>query len=57
MYGNQFFQNSEILNSLECMFEKDEIEALDMKRIYRFMDKNVKKEEEIDNESGSDGES
>lgn len=27
------------------MFEKDEIEALDIKRIYRFMDKNVKKED------------
>ena len=57
MYGDQFFQNSEILNSLESMFEKDEIEALDIKRIYRFMDKNVKKEDaEVYNDSGSDGE-
>jgi DNA polymerase III delta prime subunit len=45
LYGNQFFQNNEILNSLESMFEKDEIESLDIKRIYRFMDKNVKKED------------
>jgi hypothetical protein len=40
---------------LEGYFQKDEIDPLDIKRIYRFLDKNVKKEDcvladESDNE-------
>jgi len=33
---------------LESYFQKDEIDPLDIKRIYRFLDKNVKKEDCVD---------
>jgi hypothetical protein len=33
------------MNYIEYHLGKEEIDALDIKRIYRFLDKNVKKEE------------
>ena len=56
MYSNSK-QNSDWYQSLENMFEKDDIEPLDIKRIFRFMDKNVKKEEEIVEDEDSTSES
>ena len=55
IYGELFYMNSEKMALLEGYFQKDEIDPLDIKRIYRFLDKNVKKEDcvladESDNE-------
>jgi transcription initiation factor TFIIIB Brf1 subunit/transcription initiation factor TFIIB len=38
--------DTNVLNTLEKLFETYEINKLDIKRMYRFLDKNVKKEEE-----------
>lgn len=43
--------NSEKMALLEPYFQKDEMDLLDIKRMYRFLDKNVKKEELLDIES------
>ena len=45
MYGDMFFMNAEKMNMLDIYFQKDEMDSLDIKRIYRFLDKNVKKED------------
>ena len=45
IYGESFFLNPERMTVLEPYFEKDEMDSLDIKRIYRFLDKNVKKED------------
>ena len=45
IYGELFYMNSEKMALLEGYFQKDEIDPLDIKRIYRFLDKNVKKED------------
>jgi len=45
VYGEQFFLNTEKMNLLDLYFQKDEMDSLDIKRIYRFLDKNVKKED------------
>jgi hypothetical protein len=55
IYGELFYMNSDKMALLEGYFQKDEIDPLDIKRIYRFLDKNVKKEDcvladESDNE-------
>ena len=57
-YGEYFYLNSEKLKHLELHFQKDEIDILDIKRIYRFLDKNIKKEDNIIvfDESTSDSE-
>lgn len=45
MYGDLFYMNSEKMGVLDAYFQKDEMDSLDIKRIYRFLDKNVKKED------------
>lgn len=45
IYGELFYMNSDKMALLEGYFQKDEIDPLDIKRIYRFLDKNVKKED------------
>jgi len=42
--GNGFLTRSELLNDVEKIFEDVKIGKLDIKRIYRYLDKNVKKE-------------
>jgi hypothetical protein len=42
--GNSFLNRVELLNDAEKLFEDVKITKLDIKRIYRFLDKNVKKE-------------
>jgi hypothetical protein len=48
IYGDLFYLSSEKMALLESYFQKDEIDPLDIKRIYRFLDKNVKKEDCVD---------
>lgn len=42
--GNVFLNRAELLNDAEKIFEDTKIGKLDIKRIYRYLDKNVKKE-------------
>lgn len=44
MYGMHFYNNAELLSQVEKYLGKDEVDVLDIKRMYRFLDKNVKKE-------------
>ena len=43
-FGKEFYNNVELLNIVEKLFENYNISKLDIKRIYRYLDKNVKKE-------------
>jgi hydroxymethylpyrimidine pyrophosphatase-like HAD family hydrolase len=43
-YGIDFLSNPEILVEIDKLFENSNINKLDIKRIYRYLDKNVKKE-------------
>ena len=43
-YGKDFFNNLELLNTVEKIFENYNISKLDIKRMYRYLDKNVKKD-------------
>ena len=42
-----FLNDAGVLNALEMVFENYEINKLDIKRMYRYLDRNVKKTEEI----------
>jgi DNA polymerase III delta prime subunit len=42
--GNAFLNRVELINDAEKLFEDGKITKLDIKRIYRYLDKNVKKE-------------
>ena len=46
--GKDFYEKNEILNSVEKMFQDTNITKLDIKRMYRFLDKNVKKDALVD---------
>lgn len=48
MYGENFFMNAELMLVLDTHFKKDSVDFLDIKRIYRFLDKNVKKSDMSD---------
>jgi hypothetical protein len=54
MLGKMFYSSAEKLKCLDVYFQKDEIDLLDVKRIYRFLDKNVKKEDEVVADSDND---
>jgi hypothetical protein len=43
-YGEDFLQKPEKFNKIEKFFENYNINKLDIRRIYRYLDKNVKKE-------------
>jgi hypothetical protein len=43
-YGDQFYNQTDILNEVENLFEDYNITKLDIKRMYRYLDKNVKKD-------------
>ena len=49
-YDKDNINNVEILNKLEIFFQDYGINKLDIKRLYRYLDKNVKKDAEIDAE-------
>ena len=53
-YGNDILSNSEKMATIEKMFENYEIDKLDIKRMYRYLDKNVKKEVIIEEDLTSD---
>lgn len=42
-YGNNFQSQADVLNQVEGLFENHNISKLDIKRMYRYLDKNVKK--------------
>jgi hypothetical protein len=50
LYGELFYLNTEKLHHVEGLLQKDEIDVLDIKRMYRFLDKNVKKEDLLEYE-------
>jgi hypothetical protein len=43
-YGENFCNQSDVLNEVENLFEDYNITKLDIKRMYRYLDKNVKKD-------------
>ena len=43
-YGTNFYNESDKINEAEKMFETYGMNKLDIKRMYRYLDKNVKKE-------------
>jgi DNA polymerase III delta prime subunit len=43
-YGNEFMNKTDILNKVEKIFSDTDIRKLDIKRFYRYLNKNVKKE-------------
>jgi len=43
-YGEQFSNQTDVLNEVEGLFENYNITKLDIKRMYRYLDKNVKKD-------------
>ena len=43
-HGNEFLSQTEKMNDIEKIFENYNIDKLDIKRMYRYLDKNVKKE-------------
>jgi len=43
-YGKEFYNNSERLGHIEKLFENYSISKLDIKRMYRYLEKNVKKD-------------
>jgi len=49
-YDKENINNVEILNKLETFFQDYDISKLDIKRLYRYLDKNSKKDLEIDEE-------
>lgn len=51
-YGKDFLSHNDKMNAVEQLFDSYNIDKLDIKRIYRYLDKNVKKE--IINEEESD---
>lgn len=54
--GKNFIFNGEKFRNLEILFQKDNIDSLDIKRIYRFLEKNVKKDDIDFSENYSDNE-
>ena len=44
VYGKEFYNNVEILGKVEKLFETYNINKLDIKRMYRYLDKNIKKD-------------
>jgi len=52
-YGHEFLSQTEKMNDIEKIFENYNIDKLDIKRMYRYLDKNVKKETVILEESES----
>jgi DNA polymerase III delta prime subunit len=53
-YGKDFLSQTEKLNTVEKIFENYNIDKLDIKRIYRYLDKNVKKDIVYEEESDND---
>ena len=50
-FEGDFCNNQELMNEIELLFEDYNINKLDIKRMYRYLDKNIKKDVEEDIES------
>jgi arsenate reductase-like glutaredoxin family protein len=46
-YGNDFYNQIDKINTIEYLFEDYSINKLDIKRMYRYLDKNVKKDTDV----------
>jgi len=46
-YGNDFYNQIDKINMIEYLFEDYNINKLDIKRMYRYLDKNVKKDTDV----------
>jgi hypothetical protein len=55
-YGKDFYNNVEKLNQVSVLFENTNISKLDIKRMYRYLDKNVKRDVLLVDEDFSDEE-
>ena len=53
-YGKDFLSNVDKIAQVEKLFENYEIDKLDIKRMYRYLDKNVKKDVIIEDDDSSD---
>jgi len=53
-YGKDFFNSQDVLNGVENLFQDYNINKLDIKRMYRYLDKNVKKDLSISEEDIND---
>jgi len=53
-YGKDFLNNIEMLHEVEKIFENHNISKLDIKRMYRYLDKNVKKDIVVEDDSMSE---
>ena len=53
-YGKDFFNSQDVLNGVENLFQDYNINKLDIKRMYRYLDKNVKKDLSISEEDMND---
>ena len=53
-YGKEFYNNSERLGHIEKLFENYSISKLDIKRMYRYLEKNAKKETLVEDDELSD---
>ena len=53
-YGKDFLSNADKMSQVEKLFENYEIDKLDIKRMYRYLDKNVKKEVIIEDDDSSE---
>lgn len=56
-YGNDFLNKVELLNLVEKLLDNDDISKLDIKRMYRYLDKNVKRDavsDDVDNDIDDD---
>ena len=51
MFGELFYFNTDKMSLVESVIQKDDLDILDVKRLYRFLDKNVKKEDLQDGDS------
>ena len=47
-FEGDFCNNQELMNEIEELFEDYNINKLDIKRMYRYLDKNIKKDIEDD---------
>ena len=47
-FEGDFCNNQELMNDIEELFEDYNINKLDIKRMYRYLDKNIKKDIEDD---------
>jgi hypothetical protein len=53
-YGNDFYDDATKMGEVEQLFENYSINKLDIKRMYRYLDKNVKKDTVLEDDNLDD---